>query len=124
MRRRTSRGTSRRCDATDRLHRTNDRLGRDAGQHHKNIGETIMAETLAKPGHNAGDPATYAQLFKSFFRIEDDKNSLRQRMRTEIGELSEQQARRGESTPPARPSRTAPPSLRSRLTAQAGGMRE
>lgn len=51
-----------------------------------------MAETLAKPGHNAGDPATYAQLFKSFFRIEDDKNSLRQAARIRIGELSEQQA--------------------------------
>src|SRR4051794_38296163 len=51
-----------------------------------------MAQELAKPGHNAGNETLYAEMCKSYFRIEDDKNSLRQRHRSELGELTEQQA--------------------------------
>lgn len=50
-----------------------------------------MAETIAKPGHNVADPAKYAELFKSFFRIEDDINTMRMRHAKEVGELNAQQ---------------------------------
>ncbi len=51
-----------------------------------------MAEAAAaRPGHNGPDGTLLNEMFKSYFRIEDDKNSMRQQHRTQIGKLTEQQ---------------------------------
>lgn len=50
-----------------------------------------MAETIAKPGHNQGDPKVYGEFLRSFFRIEDDKNSLRQTHRAQLAPYAAQQ---------------------------------
>lgn len=52
-----------------------------------------MAEAAAaRPGHNGPDGTLLNEMMKSWWRIEDDKNSLRQGHRTKIGKLTEQQA--------------------------------
>lgn len=52
-----------------------------------------MAEAQAtRPGQNTPDGTFLGEMYKSYFRIEDDKNSLRQQHRTRIGALSTQQA--------------------------------
>lgn len=52
-----------------------------------------MAETLAKPGHNAGDPKTYELFLTEFFRHEDEKDFLRDRLKQDLEPLNESQAR-------------------------------
>lgn len=49
--------------------------------------------TAATPGagHNGPNGTLLNEMFKSYFRIEDDKNSLRQSHRTRIGKLTDQQ---------------------------------
>ena len=52
-----------------------------------------MAEAqAARPGQNTPDGTLLNEMFKSYFRIEDDKNSLRQKHRNQIGQLSTQQS--------------------------------
>lgn len=49
--------------------------------------------TAATPGagHNGPNGTLLNEMLRSFWRIEDDKNSLRQSHRTKIGKLTEQQ---------------------------------
>jgi hypothetical protein len=49
--------------------------------------------TAATPGagHNGPNGTLLNEMFKSYFRIEDDKNSKRQQHRNAIGKLTEQQ---------------------------------
>ncbi|MEE7460649.1 hypothetical protein MFUR16E_04545 [Methylobacterium fujisawaense] len=51
-----------------------------------------MAEAqAARPGQNTPDGTFLGEMFKSYWRIEDDKNSLRQAHRTKVGQLTAQQ---------------------------------